>query len=777
MCQAKRYRFRRIKIASDGSRLYEGVLPALERRLLTERGKIKKDLARVKDKLAASVDDTEKQNFEVSRNILDANQKALKVSANSAYGAMGARTGFMPLLIGAASVTAMGRKLINMAIGHIKSRYKTSRLVYGDSVTADTPLLIKYVGGTKDGLIDITTIENLFENPSGKQKPYPLFKPFDPNEERIHKEKTEFDGDQKFQVWAWGGRTGGGKWSNIIKVIRHKTNKKLYRVNTHTGCVDVTEDHSLLRLNGDKIKPSELKVGDKLLHSFPVFTTGEPDSFYNFKTNELSVPTSVAEKKAFIYGFFFGDGSCGRYACKSGIKWSWALNNQDLVLIRRLVEYLEDVYGDYFKYLNTLNSSGVYKIVPCGGDIKKYVQEYRPQFYDKNRLKKVPCCILNGDVNIRKTFMSGYYSADGFKQSKNNRFSNKGKIGSQGLYYMCKSLGYSCSIQIRKDKMDIYRVNSSYSYQRKDPIAIKKIVHLPSVTQDTFVYDIETDEGNFHCGIGEIMAKNTDSCMIRFEGADVAESFRLAHLAGRSATHYIKSSILGFPEDYKVDGKRLNGFDLAEVKLEAADNLAKLEYDSIPIDLEFEDMFGKYLLLTQKRYAGHVINVEGQKIKDVKKGIVLARRDNCAMLKTVYGRLLDAVLESSPEDAVLKILYDEIEKVYTRQIPEHQFIIYLAVNNVLSYAKTDSHGRFIGADGSLIIGVDGPLDSRLVYPNLRQVMLALRMLKRGDSIPAGTRLEFVFVKRPWALFEGDRLEDFDFYRENRKGPKRFCLRP
>ena len=399
LCQAKQYRFRRIKIAPDGSRLYEGVLPALERRLLSERAKIKKDLGRVKIALATATDQTERQDLEISRNILDANQKALKVSANSAYGAMGARTGFMPLLIGAASVTAMGRQLITMAIDHIKSRYETSRLVYGD----------------------------------------------------------------------------------------------------------------------------------------------------------------------------------------------------------------------------------------------------------------------------------------------------------------------------------------------------------------------------------------TDSCMVRFEGADVAESFRLARVASRSTTHYIKSSILGLSENHQIKGARLNDFVLNTVELEGKDLLDKLEYDAIPIDLEFEDMFGKYLLLTQKRYAGHVINIKGEKIKDVKKGIVLARRDNCALLKTIYGRLLDAVLESLSEDEVLKILYDGITQIYTRQIPDHQFIIYLAVNNVLSYAKTDSQGQFVTEDGTPLTGVDGPLDSRLVYPHLRQVMLALRMLKRGDSIPAGTRLEFVFIQRDQALFEGDRLEDYDFYRENRGGPAGLTL--
>ena len=37
-----------------------------------------------------------------------------------------------------------------------------------------------------------------------------------------------------------------GKWVNIVRVIRHKTVKDIYRVNTQCGLVDVTSDHSLL---------------------------------------------------------------------------------------------------------------------------------------------------------------------------------------------------------------------------------------------------------------------------------------------------------------------------------------------------------------------------------------------------------------------------------------------------------------------------------------------------------------------------------------------------
>ena len=44
-------------------------------------------------------------------------------------------------------------------------------------------------------------------------------------------------------------------WSNITRVIRHKTVKNIYRVTTHTGMVDVTEDHSLLDENSKIVKP------------------------------------------------------------------------------------------------------------------------------------------------------------------------------------------------------------------------------------------------------------------------------------------------------------------------------------------------------------------------------------------------------------------------------------------------------------------------------------------------------------------------------------------
>jgi hypothetical protein len=125
------------------------------------------------------------------------------------------------------------------------------QVVYGDSVTGDTPLVLK-----KDNQIYIETIQSIFDI-TNKQE-YPGFKIFDKTI-RLEKEFSTTD----YQIWTDAG------WANIKRVIRHKCEKRIYRVLTHTGCIDVTEDHSLITQDLEPIKPKDLKVGDSLLHSFP----------------------------------------------------------------------------------------------------------------------------------------------------------------------------------------------------------------------------------------------------------------------------------------------------------------------------------------------------------------------------------------------------------------------------------------------------------------------------------------------------------------------------
>ena len=145
------------------------------------------------------------------------------------------------------------------------------KVVYGDSVTGDTPLLLKKAGSKQ---VYIETISSIF-NESEKFE-YPGFKLFDKSI-RLEKEYSL----SNYQIWTDIG------WVDIKKVIRHRCDKKIYRVLTHTGCVDVTEDHSLINDNLEPVKPGELKTGDALLHSFPKeFPEVSKSTETYFKTND-----------------------------------------------------------------------------------------------------------------------------------------------------------------------------------------------------------------------------------------------------------------------------------------------------------------------------------------------------------------------------------------------------------------------------------------------------------------------------------------------------------
>lgn len=170
--------------------------------------------------------------------VLDGQQLAYKVTCNSVYGQVGATTSPICFKELAASTTATGRKMVLTARDITLANYKGSKLVYGDSVVGDEPLLLR----DSDKNVVMKTISSL----SNEWKSYENFKPYDTEiSNRIFKQKAKCN----YEVWA------NGKWNKIIKVIRHNNNKKIYRVNTLNGVVDVTEDHSLLNHKKQIIKP------------------------------------------------------------------------------------------------------------------------------------------------------------------------------------------------------------------------------------------------------------------------------------------------------------------------------------------------------------------------------------------------------------------------------------------------------------------------------------------------------------------------------------------
>jgi len=367
--------------------------------------------------------------------VYNGQQLAYKISMNSIYGFTGATKGMLPCVAIASTVTMRGRQMIEETKNYVEANFPGAKVRYGDSVMPETPILVKI-----NENIQPVKIENL----SRIWEPYNGF-----IKDGTNKESSEISG-----VYAW---THNG-WQPIKRVIRHKCQKKIYRVLTHTGVVDVTEDHSLLGPNVELLKPKDVIVGQKLLHSFPQIS----------ETTE-----KVHIKTMFVIGMFVGDGSCG----SSGKKSSWCINNQNLELLTTCKAIMEDMYPDTgFVIMDTMKSSGVYKLSPRG-NVVKIVTQWRQWCYDGNA-KKIPEFVFS-NFESKKNFLEGLWASDGYYEIGGcHRIDTKNQITAQWYYLLLSSMNYKVSLNTRADKQNVFRLTWTSSSFRKDPIAVKKVFVL-----------------------------------------------------------------------------------------------------------------------------------------------------------------------------------------------------------------------------------------------------------------------------------------------------------
>ena len=129
-CTHHRYRFLRHDI--NGRENLHGVMPTLLKNLLGARKTTKNQIKGLKKKLSLTEDPVEQDNIKRFMVVLDKRQLAYKVSANSMYGAMGVKRGYLPFLPGAMCTTARGRQYIELAKNTLERRYG-AQIVYGDT--------------------------------------------------------------------------------------------------------------------------------------------------------------------------------------------------------------------------------------------------------------------------------------------------------------------------------------------------------------------------------------------------------------------------------------------------------------------------------------------------------------------------------------------------------------------------------------------------------------------------------------------------------------------
>ena len=629
-----------IEIVKRRYRFYKkikGLLPELVSELIQSRRDVRSKIPGTKNPII--------------KNILNARQLALKVSCNSFYGFLGVRHGKMSFVEGAKATTAMGRQLINRVREYIEDKY-SGKMVYGDSVPGYTPVLIK-----ENGVVKYRCIDNIY------------------SEELESSEKYRKDmSESNLEVWTDNG------WSKVKYVMKHKTNKKIYRVLTHTGVVDVTEDHSLLNDQFEEITIKDCEIGDKLLHSkLPAINDGGCD---------------IDPDMAWVLGFFMAEGTCGSYKYLTGVKNSWSISNTNLDHLNKCREIMKKNEPNYDFIIDPcMISSKVDKLNIRGRNLNDIVTKYVRMFYcnttecsgDKIKYKKVPDFIFSAPDEIKRSFLQGFLDGDGSTYLGATRFDIKGQIGSAGLSYLASSIGYNISFNIRSDKMDIFRTNITTKKQRKSPTAIKKIIELSSIEQ--YVYDFETENHHFSAGVGNIVVHNTDSVMMSLNIEDKKECQYWGELLAQ-----------------EISGVKVGELLPAATSPDQVHTENKSGLFPPPLRMEYEKGM-RILCIAKKKYAALLINKKGEfKRKPIRddngaiigqsdeydmltKGIILAKKGTSRVLAQVYQKMLGSIMDKDPPMIPFNILVDHIDNLITGKIDVKDLA---SINKLGSNYKSDA---------------------------------------------------------------------------------------
>ena len=186
-----------------------------------------------------------------------------------------------------------------------------------------------------------------------------------------------------------------------------------------------------------------------------------------------------------------------------------------------------------------------------------------------------------------------------------------------------------------------------------------------------------------------------------------------------------------------------------------------------PIVLEFEEeIYDFFFILTKKRYMYRKCLRDGVvEDKIGKKGVLLARRDNSKFIRDVYEGCINKIADNESKIHIVSYVLNEINAMCGNLKPVSDFIVTKAVGDcgdLKAKEFINEKGEKKGKVGEYTVPL---LPSKMKFPKEyqaeldkkkakntteyyllclpAQVQLAQRMIKRGQRVDTGTRLEYV----------------------------------
>jgi hypothetical protein len=565
---------------------------------------------------------------EKQRSYYNTIQQALKVFINGSYGVFGSLNFPLFCLPVAESTTAIGQYSIKQTIK--KSQELGVQVLYGDSIIGNRCIAVK-----KNFLIDVLPIEELWTN---CKKPIKYL-----NGKEVKVPSSVYT------------LSKNGAWQEIKQIIRHKTNKKILRVNQKNGETICTEDHSLITEDLEPVRPENLgnrkilylkelhhnsTLPDGLIDLYPFikhfsFVTSykgrkklnkwnADEKFLWFgwtnrknqrKINRFCQLTDLCK----LLGIYIADGHSSFYKDKYGYKSACGISSQDKELLNEIRQVMERIdFNHKISILRTTKGERTieeYKYMDNTHRIQTNSTTWTALFKSLcgagSKNKHLPSFIFNVDKKYQELLYRYYLVGDGSVDKGNiTSFTTKSLRLVSGLCYLLKSWGIDTSIYYYI-KRGVYRVRErkgKSGYERP----IKTIItEIPN--QGKYVYDLSVDNTEmFVDACGMLLLHNTDSVFL-----------------------------------LNPSNKQM-------------DELSKWSKKELDLDLEEEKTY-QFLALSQRK-KNYVGIYKDTKYVDIK-GLVAKKKNTPDFIKKVFNDLLEILKDVTNDDEFLKAKNEIIEIV------------------------------------------------------------------------------------------------------------------
>ena len=652
----------------------------------------------------------------------DRQQQAVKVIMNSLYGVLGwDRFRLYDKEMGAA-VTATGRDVIEFTAD--AAAEIDHEVIYGDSVTGDRPVVVR----DPDGRVRIVPIEDLFGRATPASGAELLVTADGGPVESVDvgKERRDLDGWEALSL-ADGGES---EWQPIEKVVRHRTDAPVVRLQHKIGESTTTRDHSyVVEADGEYVEtpPSEVDTPLRipgLPDPEPVGTVDVYDVLEGYERTyedgRGTGGTTVKTKRVWADDEYvwFGHEHHGGLDSTVKVQRYVDVDGEDgEALVRLLAAYVTEGSATTQETASSTFGASIAESRP--GWLATLQDDYHRLF------ENATASIVASDTNETRTVT--YETADGERSTTYGDGTHKLQMMNELAAVFFREFAGQTSRGKRLPSL---------------------VYHLPDDTQQRFLdvlvegdgsrafpryaeeyaernFEFETTSRTLAAGLSTLLTQRDRrhsfgyreskgsytirTCESYRSGRDpvrteidhdghvydlsVAENENFVDGVGGVVLHNTDSVMLELGHDASRDEAIEASFDIEAHINDRYDEFARerLGADAHRFQIEFEKLYRRFFQAgKKKRYAGHIVWKEGKTVDDIDiTGFEYKRSDIAAVTKRVQREVIEMIV-TGHQDEVEAYLHDEISAVRDGEVSLDAVGIPGGIGKRLSAYETDT---------------------------------------------------------------------------------------